>query len=356
MSGPTTVSALAPFSGHWIGGDIRGLSALAGTLYGYVPQLDDATSTLDSKVHELVGGCRWTGSAASAFENGYETDARAAHGLAALIEDAGKIIDALAVALSRIESDLEQAAHRAQQHGAPVGADGRPPEVCLAATTPAQKEASAWLSWYQQYYADCLNAAQKVRAQAAADLNGLPVTSIRPGKDSGGGSGWETGLVAIGSGVDDIAGAGQGLLNGVGAASTRASALLRAGDPQGGRIMSLLSRSSTWQELGELGRGDAVELGGKFLLGAGAVLTGVGVYQQTHNLPEAVTDAAGDTAISWGATWAGTQAGMEAGGTIGSFVGPEGTLIGGGVGAVVGAGVGFFASGEFNHLMSDLFG
>jgi hypothetical protein len=116
--------------------------------------------------------------------------------------------------------------------------------------------------------------------------------------------------------------------------------------------MSLLSRNSTWQELGALGRSDATALGGKFLLGAGAVLTGIGVYQQTRSVPQAVVDATGDTAISWGATWGGT----ELGGTIGSFVGPEGTLIGAGVGAIVGAGVGFFGSGEFNHLMSDLFG
>jgi hypothetical protein len=187
--------------------------------------------------------------------------------------------------------------------------------------------------------------------RATADLQHLPLTGIRTG--TGSGSGWETALVAIGSGLDSIAGAGQGAISGMGKATTQASALLRAGDPQGARIMSLLSRNSTWQELGALGRSDATALGGKFLLGAGAVLTGIGVYQQTHSVPQAaVVDATGDTAISWGATWGGT----ELGGTIGSFVGPEGTLIGAGVGAIVGAGVGFFGSGEFNHLMSDLFG
>jgi uncharacterized protein YukE len=352
--GATQVSALAPFSHDWIGGDILGLSALAGTLYGYVPGISGATSVLDSSVRDLVGACRWTGAAASAFERAYEADAEAAHGLAALIEDAGEIIDALAVALSRIESDLEQAAAKAEQHGAPVEANGSPLEACLAGNTPAQKEAALWLEWYQKYYAACMSAAQKVRAQAAGDLERLP---LRGAKTAGkGGSGWETALVAIGAGIDDVVGGGQGAIAGVGKATTEASALLRAGDSQGGQIMSLLSHNSTWQTLGELGRSDAVELGGRFLLGAGAVLTGIGVYQQTHNLGEAAVDAAGDTAIGWGATWAGTQVGMDAGGTIGSFIGPEGTLIGGGVGAVVGAGVGFFASGEFNHLMGDLFG
>jgi uncharacterized protein YukE len=353
--GATSVSALAPFSYDWIGGDIRGLSATAGTLYGYVPQLNDATSVLDGEVEGLVGAAGWSGSAASAFQREYQADAQAANGLAALIEDTGEIIDALAVALSRIESDLEQAASKAKQHGAPIGADGSPAEVCLAGTTPAEKEASVWLEWYQQYYAECMSVAQKVRAEAASDLNRLPVSEIRPQKGNSGGSGWETALVAIGTGVDDIVGGGQGALAGVGSATTKASALLRAGDPAGGRVLSLLSRNSTWQELGELGRSDAVDLGGDFLLGAGAVLTGIGVYQQTHNVGEAAVDAAGDTAISWGATWAGTQVGMEAGATVGSFIGPEGTLIGGGVGAIVGAGVGFFASDGFNHLVGDIF-
>jgi uncharacterized protein YukE len=350
--GATSVSALAPFSHDWIGGDIRGLSATAGTLYGYVPQLNAATSVLDGEVESLAGAVGWTGPAASAFERQYQADAQAANGLAALIEDAGEIIDALAVALSRIESDLEQAAGQARQHGAPIGADGSPAQVCLAATTPAGKQASAWLEWYQKYYAECLSAAQKVRSEAAADLNGLPLSGIRPQK---GGSGWEPALVAIGTGIDDIVGGVQGGVTGIGRATTRASALLRAGDPAGGRIMSLLSHNSTWQELGELGRSDAAELGGKFLLGVGGVLTGIGVYQQTHNAGEAAVDAAGDTAISWGATLGGTEAGMDIGAAAGTFVGPAGTLIGGGVGAIVGAGVGFVVSGEFNHLVGDIF-
>jgi uncharacterized protein YukE len=269
------VSALAPFSFDWIGGDIAGLSALAATLYGYAPAINGVTSALDGQVQGLVGACAWTGAAASAFEREYEADATAAHGLAALVRDAGEIIDALAVALSRIESDLEQAADKARQHGAPLGANGSPAEVCLAGNTPAAKEAALWLEWYQKYYADCVSAAQKVRAEAAADLNRLPLPNVR-GRKSGG-SDWEGTLVAIGTGIDDITGAGQGAFAGVGSATTKASALLRAGDSQGGRVMSLLSRNSAWQELGELGRSDAVGLAGKFLLGAGGVLTGIGV-------------------------------------------------------------------------------
>jgi hypothetical protein len=32
-------SPLAPFAYNWVGGDIHGLSAYAGTLYGYAPRI-----------------------------------------------------------------------------------------------------------------------------------------------------------------------------------------------------------------------------------------------------------------------------------------------------------------------------
>ncbi|MGH3159849.1 MAG: hypothetical protein ACRDNF_25195 [Streptosporangiaceae bacterium] len=345
-NGATSVSVLAPFSYDWIGGNIRGLSTLAGTLYGYVPEISAVTSALDSQVEGLVGAAKWTGPAASAFTNAFDEDATAAHALAALTEDAGEIIDALALALSKIESELEQAAAKAKSHGAPIEANGEPLQACIGGTTTAAKEAGLWLEWYQKYYSACISAANKVRTSAAGDLSNLPIPGV------GKGGNWEGALVTIASGIDTVVGAGQGGAAALGSITTKASAAMRAGDSDGAALMSLLSHNSTWQKLGEFGRSDAVDLGGKYLLGAGAVLTGIGVYQQTHNLGEAATDAVGDTAIGWGTTWTGT----EAGATIGSFVGPEGTLIGGGIGAIVGAGVGFIGSGDFNHLMGDIFG
>jgi len=347
--GRTSVSVLAPFSYDWIGGDINGLSDLAATLYGYVPQIKGVTSALDDQVKGLVGAAKWTGDAATAFDSAYEEDAQAAQALAALTEDAGEIIDALALALSRIESELEQAAAKAKSHGAPIGADGKPPEICMGGTTKAEQEAGQWLAWYQTYYAAAIKDANQVRNEAASKLNGLPIPSTT-GK---GGGDWEGTLVTIASGIDTVVGAGQGGAQAIGDLTTKASQLLRDGDANGAKVLSLLSHNGTWQELGELGRSNAMDLGGKFLLGAGTVLTGIGVYQQTHNVGEAATDAVGDTAIGWGSTWAGT----EGGAAIGTMIAPGvGTLVGGGVGAVVGAGVGFFASGEFNHLMGDIFG
>ena len=51
-SGAKTPSALAPFSHDWIGGDIHGLSAYAGTLHRYVPEINDVATALDGKVKQ----------------------------------------------------------------------------------------------------------------------------------------------------------------------------------------------------------------------------------------------------------------------------------------------------------------
>jgi uncharacterized protein YukE len=355
--GATNPSPLASFSHDWVGGDITGLSNLAATLYNYVPGIRDVKSTLDSQVDSIVGAGRWKGTAASSFEQAWGSDAEAANALSAVVEDAGEIVDGLAVALSRLESALEKSAARAQEHGVTIGPDGAPPEVCLAGTGSAQaKEAAEWLSWYQVQYQTATSDAQKVRSEAAADLQGLPV--IGTGKDGGKGGtdpGWVQELDKLegpaGYG-DDAAGDAVGGAQGIGDATSEAAKMMRLGDSNSAKIMSALSRSDALQDLGSLGRSGAVEYGGDFLMGAGAVLTAVGVYQKTHNPYEAGVDAAGDTAISW----ADTESGAIIGGGIGSLIGPEGTVVGAGVGAIVGGVGSFFESNAFNDLMSDAFG
>jgi len=53
MSGAKQASALASFAYDWVGGDIHGLSALAGTLYGYVPEIVEVAVVLDTSVGQL---------------------------------------------------------------------------------------------------------------------------------------------------------------------------------------------------------------------------------------------------------------------------------------------------------------
>jgi uncharacterized protein YukE len=179
-SGAKSPSALVSFSHNWIGGDIHGLSAYAGTLYGYVPEINDVSTALDGKVKQIVGAAGWQGSAASAFTTAWEHDAQGATALATVTSSTGNIVDWLAVTLAKIESALEQAADQAAGNGVPIGADGQPPNACLA--NPA---AEAWRSHYQGFYNQCMLDAVAARNKAAAALQGIGEEIL--GKHDGGG-------------------------------------------------------------------------------------------------------------------------------------------------------------------------
>lgn len=182
-SGAKTPSALAPFSHDWIGGDIPGLSAYAGTLYGYVPEINDVATALDGKVKQIVGAAGWQGSAASAFTKAWDHDAQGCSALATVTTSTGNIVDWLAVTLSKIESALEQAADQASGHGVPIGPNGQPPNACLANPT-----AEAWRSHYQGFYNQCMLDAVTARNKAAAALQGIG-DAILGKHDGGGGDG-----------------------------------------------------------------------------------------------------------------------------------------------------------------------
>jgi uncharacterized protein YukE len=193
-SGAKTPSALAPFSHNWIGGDIHGLSAYAGTLYGYVPEINDVATALDGKVKQIVGAAGWQGSAASAFTKAWDHDAQGASALATVTTSTGNIVDWLAVTLSKIESALEQAADQAAGHGVPIGPDGQPPNACLANAT-----AESWRASYQGFYGRCMIDAVNARNQAAAALQGIGDAILgKHGGDGGGDEGLSKGdLTAV---------------------------------------------------------------------------------------------------------------------------------------------------------------
>jgi uncharacterized protein YukE len=167
-SGAKSPSPLAPFAYDWIGGDIGGLSAYAGTLYRYVPEISDVTNALDSKVKQVVNAAGWQGSAASAFSSAWERDAIGATALSVVISGVGDVVNTLAVNLSRIEHALEQAADQTEAHGVQIGADGEPPQVCLA--NPSQE---SWRAAYQSFWNQCMLTASNVRTQAAGALQTL---------------------------------------------------------------------------------------------------------------------------------------------------------------------------------------
>ena len=178
-------SPLMPFSHEWVGGDIHGLSAFAGTLYGYVPKVADVISVLDKKVGQVVSDAGWQGSAASAFTGNWEKVSGETNALGLVIIQTGSIVDQLAVDLARIENALENAAGQAEAHGVQVSGSGQPPEVCY--TNPAQED---WRVGYSSFYQQCRAAAEDARVQAAGALQQVSgvvtsATSKADGSDVG---------------------------------------------------------------------------------------------------------------------------------------------------------------------------
>lgn len=177
-----TLAPLAPFAYDWVGGDIHGLGALAGTLYGYVPQVEDVIKALNSKVSQIVGAAGWQGAAASAFTGNWEQILAETTAVGLVIVQTGGVVDQLAVNLSKIENVLEQAADKAAAHGVQIGGDGRPPQVCYSNQTQED-----WRAAYASFYQRCQAAAEDARVEAAGALHDVygAITSDKPGKSGG---------------------------------------------------------------------------------------------------------------------------------------------------------------------------
>jgi uncharacterized protein YukE len=168
---------LMPFAYDWVGGDIHGLSSLAGTLYGYPPKMADVVTALDKKVSQVVSDAGWQGSAASSFSNHWEQAAAETNAVGLTIIDAGDIVNQLAVDLAKIENALESAADQAAAHGVTIGSTGQPPQACYASQTQED-----WRQGYGSFYQQCLASAQDARVQAAGALQSL--YGVMSGQDS----------------------------------------------------------------------------------------------------------------------------------------------------------------------------
>jgi uncharacterized protein YukE len=184
MAGPKSPSALAPFAHDWVGGDIHGLSAYAGTLYGYQPKISDVANALNSKVKATVGAAGWQGTASAAFSGAWDRDAQGCSALTTMTTSTGDVVNWLAVNLSQLESALETAADKTAAHGVPIGPDGEPPQACLADAT-----AESWRAAYQAFYNQAMHDAVNARNEAAAELrsifDGVTGGDLHPGDRSG---------------------------------------------------------------------------------------------------------------------------------------------------------------------------
>lgn len=160
--------ALAPFAHDWVGGDIDGLAQLADTLDGYVPQVGGVAAILTARAWEVVGPAGWQGTAASAFTAAWERDSRIAAATGVFAGQIAKTVGWLATTLSQIEAGLERGAEEASAHGVPIYANGAP--GCAPPGGAGQPTAQQWLSAYQTFYQECMQAAQTAREEAAGML------------------------------------------------------------------------------------------------------------------------------------------------------------------------------------------
>jgi len=191
MTAKGSASPLASFAAQWVGADIRGLHALAATLYGYLPEITGVTATLSQEVSQLSQG--WRGPAASAFSAAWSRDAAAAEALAVVIGQTADVLDDLAVRLATIEKTLEEQAYVAARYGVRIGADGRPPPVPGgppgdAATASERHRVERhrvdkyWARTYRQAYDRAIADARQARDQAAGRLRDLCATAA-PGRE-----------------------------------------------------------------------------------------------------------------------------------------------------------------------------
>ncbi|WP_416965163.1 WXG100 family type VII secretion target [Streptomyces sp. Agncl-13] len=158
----------------WVGGDIGGLRTMATTYKNAKDKLDDVISPLTRAVDALVDDAGWKGESAESFRATYTEDAVTAGAFAALVHEAGDILDTLADALSTCETALQNAEHVAAKKGVVTGDKGVPLPTTTSTPPSAdeQKTISA-MGEYDTVRKEVLHTAQKARLAAADQLQAL---------------------------------------------------------------------------------------------------------------------------------------------------------------------------------------
>ncbi|HEX3646946.1 MAG TPA: hypothetical protein VHV49_00885, partial [Pseudonocardiaceae bacterium] len=173
-------SSLVGFAHNWIPGNPHALSGLAGALYGYQPEIDDVTTTLNGRVGNLVHDAGWSGDAAEAFRDSWDGDSLAAQALSSVIESAGDVVDRLAVVLAKLEAGLEAAADEARRQHVPITGEGtvEPGPIPAAAAQVATE--------YDQLRQEYLRTATEARDQATGSLQKIYGSIAPPDAGRGG--------------------------------------------------------------------------------------------------------------------------------------------------------------------------
>jgi len=158
----------------WVGGDIGGLRTMATTYKNAKDKLDDVISPLTRAVDALVDDAGWKGESAESFRATYTEDAVTAGAFAALVHEAGDILDTLADALSTCETALQNAEHVATKKGVVMGDKGVPlPTVTSNPPGADEQKTLSAMSDYDTVRKEVLHTAQKARLAAADQLQAL---------------------------------------------------------------------------------------------------------------------------------------------------------------------------------------
>jgi uncharacterized protein YukE len=151
----------------WIGGDIAGLQHMGASLSAAPADMKGVISSLGAKVEDLVGDAGWKGDAAESFLKRWSADAITAGGLSEAVAQVGTIIGDLATKLQQVDNVLYGAAHTAQQHGVPIGPDGRVQPMITSPDATVDQAARQ----YAQEYDEAMNLAKGFRLDAASRLS-----------------------------------------------------------------------------------------------------------------------------------------------------------------------------------------
>ncbi|GAB2865127.1 hypothetical protein GCM10027176_78610 [Actinoallomurus bryophytorum] len=163
-------SSLPAFSFNWVGGDIHGISNLAGVLYGFAGKSEEPALALGRVVDRLVGESGevvYRGSAADRFKSSVEPNIVDLGWLSSRTTSMGDIVDELALRLAKIESWLESRAEQGVK-AKYITIDGAGKLGLPAGSSDPQVQ--KFLQQFSQERAEALKAAKSARAVAARKL------------------------------------------------------------------------------------------------------------------------------------------------------------------------------------------
>lgn len=174
-----------------IGGDVSGLTTIAGDLSGVAPRLEDITTALGNRVDSLVSDAGWNGDAADTFKGAWEQDGAACDELSRAVKLSGEAISTLATQLASAQRQLDAAVTAAKAAGLPVTDTGLPAGTYYGSQLTAA-----------QTFATAVKTAQAdadTARQTAADTLDAILSAINPDMSGDGGDG---------TGIADLAGLG----------------------------------------------------------------------------------------------------------------------------------------------------